>query len=257
VSVAVLGIGAAAFLLAWARRSLPTTMAAAGVTSAGMVAVPVELAVRGRLAKMHKGVLLLGAVMIVQGLHTVEHIVQLMQSYRLDRVGAQSLGVVSRLNVEWVHFGWNWIAWAGVVAAWRLGTRGRWMPVLFVWITAHSLEHTYMLVHYLRVLSKLDALGLRHFTASEVLPGILGRDGWLSLHWGASRSWLGPLTASPRVAIHFWWNVGEMTLLTLAVLFGLRTSNTQRTPSTSRTSRTSKPNTRTPTNPSIPSEPAV
>jgi hypothetical protein len=211
--------GMVLFALSYLSKSAPVTMFGAAITSLGIVAPPVELAVRGRLSGMHRGALLLGLVLIVQALHTVEHVVQLMEWYRLDRTGALSQGIVSQLNIEWVHFGWNWIAWLGVIVAWRAGVRGRWMIPLFVWITAHSLEHTYMLFHYLQIGNQLDRLGLPRFGASEVLPGVLGRDGWLSREFGSTRSWLGPLTAAPRTAIHFWWNIGELSLLCLSFFF--------------------------------------
>jgi hypothetical protein len=212
----IVAVGVGVFVAASTRRNEELTMAGAAITSAGLVALPIELALRSRLASLHRGLLVLGAVLIVQGLHTVEHVVQIIQSYRLDRVGARSLGVVSGLNVEWVHFGWNWLAWLGVVFAWRLGVRGFWMLALILWITAHSLEHTYMLWHYLSVTSKLNGLGLPRSGASQVLPGILGRDGWLARDVPATRRVLGPLVAAPRVAVHFWWNVGEVSLLVAA-----------------------------------------
>jgi hypothetical protein len=221
--------GLTLFVVASATRNAGTTMAGAFVTSLGIGAFPVELAMRSRLGSMHRGVLLLGTVLLVQALHTVEHVVQLMEWYRLDRTGAHSQGIVSQLNVEWVHFGWNWIAWLGVALAWRAGVRSAWMVALAVWITAHSLEHSYMLFHYLQVVHHLDHLGLPRFGASEVLPGVLGRDGWLSRNFGASRPWLGPLTAAPRVAVHFWWNVGELTFLVLVFLTRKTVRRTGRT----------------------------
>jgi hypothetical protein len=218
VPVLVTGLGLVLFAVAAAVKSLPLAHGAAGVTSVGLLAIPVSLAMTGQLAAMPKARLLLGTVFIVQGLHTVEHIVQIIQSYRLDYPPVRSLGIVSRLNVEWVHFGWNWIAWLGVVAAWKLGARGAAMVVLFVWITAHSIEHSYMLWHYLTVLKHLDGLHLPALGSSEVLPGFFGRDGWLARELPARRELLGPFVSAPRVAVHFWWNVGEVLLMAVAIL---------------------------------------
>jgi hypothetical protein len=222
--------GLALFIVAAIIKSLALTHFAAGVSSVGLLAVPAALAMTGRLATMPKGRLLLGTVFIVQGLHTVEHIVQLIQSYRLDYPPVRSLGIVSKLNVEWVHFGWNWIAWLGVVVAWKLGARGASMVVLFAWITAHSLEHSYMLWHYLTVLKHLDALKLPPLGSSEVLPGFFGRDGWLSRELPARRELLGPLASAPRVAVHFWWNVGEVLLMAVALLVTRSWASTMATP---------------------------
>ncbi len=210
-------IGGCLFVLGALVRSLAITQAAAAVSSAGLAGVPVVLALQGRLATMHRGVLVLGAVLIIQGLHTVEHLVQIVQSYRLDLPPVRSLGIVSSLNVEWVHFGWNWVAWAGVVWAWHRGVRGGWMALLFVWITAHSLEHTYMLWHYLTVLQNIDGLALPALGSSEVLPGVFGRDGWLARTFVDQREILGPFVSAPRVAVHLWWNVGELALLSAAL----------------------------------------
>jgi hypothetical protein len=209
-------IGACMFAAAWYTKSASLMNAAAGVSTVGLAWVPVALAMQRRLASMSRGKLLLGLVLIVQGMHTVEHLVQIIESYRLDYPPVRSLGIVSSLNVEWVHFGWNWIAWAGMAVAWFLGVRSWAMTLLIVWLSAHTLEHTYMLIRYLEVMRQMDRLKLPKLGSSEVLPGVLGRDGWLSLHAPSTRRWLGPLTSAPRVAIHLWWNVGEVAFMILA-----------------------------------------
>ncbi len=209
--------GCGLFALAAISRSMPLTNAGAAVTTAGFAWVPVALALQRRLTTIGRARLVLGAIFLVQAIHTVEHVVQIIESFRLDYPPARSLGVVSKLNVEWVHFSWNWVATAGVVIAFALGMRTWAMALLMAWITAHSLEHTYMLIRYLRITGELDRLGVPRLGSSEVLPGVFGRDGWLSLQAPVLRGWLGPLTAAPRVAIHLWWNVGEVALLLLAL----------------------------------------
>ncbi len=204
------------FVVAWFAKSMAITNVAAAVTVGGLVWVPVALALQERIAAIPRARLLLGAVLIVQAMHTVEHAVQIIESYRLDFPPARSLGVVSQLNVEWVHFGWNWLATAGVLLVIAMGGRTWAIGLLLAWITAHSLEHTYMLWRYLHVTSELDRLSVARLGSSEVLPGVLGRDGWLALRLPRLRHYLGPLTAAPRVAIHLWWNVGEVALLILA-----------------------------------------
>ncbi len=209
-------VGACLFAAAWSTKSSGLMNAAAGVGTVGLAWVPIAMAMQRRLATMSRGKLLLGLVLIVQGMHTVEHLVQIIESYRLDYPPVRSLGVVSSLNVEWVHFGWNWIAWAGIAVAWFLGVRSWAMTLLFAWLTAHSLEHTYMLVRYLEVMRQMNSMKLPKLGSSEVLPGVLGRDGWISLEAPGTRTWLGPLVSAPRVAIHLWWNVGEVAFLVLA-----------------------------------------
>jgi hypothetical protein len=218
----LVGIGTVLFVLAWARRSEVLMFAGAIAISAGAIVPPISLAARNRISTYPAVTRLMGLVLVMQLLHTVEHVVQLTQNYRLDRPGARSLGIVSALNVEWVHFGWNWLVWACLVAVFAKGMRGGSMLALFAWVTAHSIEHTYMLVHYLNMNRRLDSLGLPRFTVAETLPGFFGRDGWLALNATSWRPTLGPLASAPRVTVHFWWNVGELFLLALAVFTATR-----------------------------------
>jgi hypothetical protein len=157
----------------------------------------------------------LSVLLALQGFHTIEHIVQLLQFYVFDQAPVNSQGLISSLDVEWVHFIWNWLAWAAVAYLVAKGMRGLWGWPLLAWITAHSIEHTFMLLNYLHVAAELGQLGLPIFGAAQVLPGFLGRDGWLATNLTFCRNMIG-LTTLPRVAIHFWWNFGEMALLLLA-----------------------------------------
>jgi hypothetical protein len=181
----------------------------------GVIAVPVSLKWRDDLVSLGTAACVLSVLLALQGFHTIEHIVQLSQFYIFDRPGIESQGLISSLNVEWVHFIWNWLAWGLVAYLFKNGMRGVWSYPLMVWITLHTLEHTYMLLHYLHVAAEIGALGLPAFSAAQVLPGVLGRDGWLANNLLICRGIPG-LTTLPRVAIHFYWNVGEMTLLLLA-----------------------------------------
>jgi hypothetical protein len=217
LALALVGSGFLLFVWAWMQRSEAVMFAGAAVVSLGALVPPIALAAQNRISTVAPMTRVMGAVLVLQLLHTVEHVVQLTQNYRLDRPGARSLGIVSSLNVEWVHFGWNWLVWGCLIYAFFTGMRGGAMLALFSWVTAHSIEHTYMLMNYLRTNRRLDALGLPRFTVAETLPGFFGRDGWLSLHARSWRPTLGPLASAPRVTVHFWWNVGELLLLALAV----------------------------------------
>lgn len=190
------------------------------LTFLGMVAVPVGLKWHDDFVRWGLGVTLLGVLLALQGFHTVEHIVQVTQFYLLGRPGIGSQGLISSLNIEWVHFTWNWVAAAAVYALFARGMRGVWGWALVAWVTAHSLEHTYMLYHYLSIKQTTFALTMNCFPAGQALPGVLGRDGWLATHAPALRSIPG-LLSLPRVMIHFNWNLGEMTLLLLAARSGL------------------------------------
>jgi hypothetical protein len=181
----------------------------------GTMAIPASLKWRDDLVRWGAAACVLSMLLVLQGFHTIEHIIQLVQFYVLNLPGIQSQALLSSLNVEWVHFVWNWLAWGLVVYLFKNGMRGLWSYPLLLWITLHTLEHTYMLLHYLHVAAEVGALGLPQFSVEQVLPGILGRDGWLANNVLICRGIPG-LTTLPRVAIHFYWNVGEMTLLLLA-----------------------------------------
>ena len=92
----------------------------------------------------------------------------------------------------------------------RAGVRTRWMWLLLVCAGAHTAEHTYLFVNYVR------SGGI------QGLPGVLGRGGWLAVHAPALAPFafvcrLAPgLVAAPRLDVHFWWNVGEIGLLVAA-----------------------------------------
>jgi hypothetical protein len=161
---------------------------------------------------------ILGALITLQSLHLLEHAVQMVQFYFLSWPAGQSLGLISALNVEWVHFIWNWLIWGLTVFLVIRGLRNPWAYVLLGWATLHSLEHTFLLVRYLQVLREMGQFDLPLFTVTQALPGVLGRNGWLALSELCGR--IPGLTTAPRSVIHFWWNMGEITLLLLAASQG-------------------------------------
>lgn len=72
-----------------------------------------------------------------------------------------------------------------------------------------------MLARYLQIVRELATLGIAAPPpVAGSLPGILGRDGWLALSGFCGQ--IPGLTTSSRIAIHFWWNFGEMALLLAA-----------------------------------------
>ncbi len=157
-------------------------------------------------------------LLITQGFHTVEHVAQWVQFHILSWDKRAAVGLLSPANSEWVHFVWNSIVVIVVaLLIWR-GVRNFWMWALLVWAVAHTAEHTYMFVRYLEVLGNLRAMGITDVTA-QGMPGFFGRDGWLA----RNAEICGPLLASfpglataNRIDVHFWWNVGEISLLLLA-----------------------------------------
>ena len=184
------------------------------ITFLGVIALPVGLKWWDDFTRLGAAACVLSALLMLQAFHFTEHTVQMVQFYLLNRPPIFSQGLISSLNVEWVHFTWNVIVLVLTVYLVRNGMGGFWGWALLIWTTAHTLEHTYMLVRYLQMQAEMNALGLSGFAVSQTLPGILGRDGLLAEN-NLCTSVPG-LTTLPRVAIHFIWNLGETTLLLAA-----------------------------------------
>jgi hypothetical protein len=167
----------------------------------------------------------LSALLMFQGVHTVEHLVQWAQYHVLFWTARQSSGLVSAANAEWVHFVWNWGVLFVVLALVIKGRmRNVWMVGLVVVAGLHAVEHTYTFVRHVQVLEELRQLGVTNLTA-QGLPGIVGRDGWLArspITQGTFLCTLPGLTTAIRLDVHFWWNAIEMVLLILAAHVFLR-----------------------------------
>jgi hypothetical protein len=151
------------------------------------------------------------ALVTLQGLHALEHGVQLLQVYLLDWPVGRSLGIISSANVEWVHLAWNAGVLAGLALLLRAGMRSPWAWVLLAYALLHTTEHAYLFVRYLSVLREAETLGLGGYSVTQALPGVLGRDGWLAM-----QPWCGRIpgfTTAPRYVVHFVWNAGELALL--------------------------------------------
>ncbi len=163
-------------------------------------------------------IMVLSILVIAQGVHTIEHIIQWGQYHILYWTMRQSSGLVSAANAEWVHFTWNWAVLIAIVILIKGGMRNIW-GFLLLWIaTAHTLEHTYLFLRYLEVLGELRSMGVTTVTA-QGLPGIFGRDGWLARSLYTSGTPLGSLpwlTTVVRLDVHFWWNMIETALVLLA-----------------------------------------
>lgn len=162
--------------------------------------------------------MLVSILLIAQGGHSIEHIVQWAQYYILNLPARQSNGLLSAANSEWVHFTWNWLVLICVVALIRNGVNNIWVYVLLGVATTHTFEHSYTFIRYLVVLNDLKQMGVTTVTA-QGLPGIIGRDGWLArseITRGTFLSTLPGLTTAIRLDVHFWWNLIEMTFLVLA-----------------------------------------
>jgi hypothetical protein len=205
--------------------------AAAGLFLATLT-IPGAIKWRSDLRAYGIEVTILSILLVAQGFHTIEHIVQWIQNHVLLWSLRASTGVISPANAEWVHFVWNWgvlliVAWL----VWR-GMRNPFAWLLLAWATAHTLEHTYLMAQHLVVLDDLRGFGITKITA-QGLPGVLGIDGWLALSdltQGTFLCRIPFLTTATRLDIHFWWNIGEVILLTLAANAWLRSRLSERDP---------------------------
>jgi hypothetical protein len=153
---------------------------------------------------------ILSILLVTQGLHTLEHIAQWVQFHLLGWPLKASSGLISPLNAEIVHFLWNWAVFLTVTWLLSAGLRNHWMWLLLAWAGAHSAEHSYMFVNY------LQSGGV------QGLPGFFGMGGWLATHAETNATFnfictsAPALITAPRLDVHFWWNVGEVTLLLFA-----------------------------------------
>lgn len=214
--IGALALGLLAGAAAMRVAGVPLWGAAALVLA--LLLVPGALKWRADARRYGLTAMLLSALLAAQGFHAVEHILQWVQYHLLGWSLRASTGLLSPANAEWVHFVWNWLVLLVVIALVRGGMRNAWAWLLLAWASAHTLEHTYLMVRHLLVLGELGQLGVRGITA-QGLPGVLGRDGWLAksaLTRGTFLCNLPGLTTASRLDVHFWWNVGETALLLLA-----------------------------------------
>ena len=170
-------------------------------------------------------VMLISILLVTQGTHTIEHLVQWVEYHVLFWTPRQSNGLLSPANSEWVHFVWNWGVLICVSILIFKGKVHSFFSYLLLTIAAgHTLEHTYMFFRHISLLNELQVLCVTGVGA-QGLPGIFGRDGWLArsaVTYGTPVSSLPGLTTAIRLDVHFWWNAIEMTLLMLAAHFYLR-----------------------------------
>lgn len=169
--------------------------------------------------------MILSILLVAQGAHTVEHLVQWAQYHLLFWTMRQSSGLLSPANAEWVHFVWNWSVLIVVILLLRGGMRNPWTWLLFAVAGFHAVEHSYTFIRYQMVLRELTAMDVLNVTA-QGLPGIVGRDGWLARSpytQGTFICSIPGLTTAIRLDVHFWWNAIETALMLVAGHVYLRT----------------------------------
>jgi hypothetical protein len=168
--------------------------------------------------------MIISILLVAQGTHTIEHLVQWVEYHIMFFTPRQSNGLLSPANSEWVHFIWNWSV---LITVTLLITRGKvrnfWSFLLLGVAVGHTAEHSYALVRFLLVRQQLAILCLTN--TAQGLPGIIGRDGLLArspLTEGTFIRDIPWLVNSIRLDVHFWWNAIEMSLSVAAAHFFLK-----------------------------------
>jgi hypothetical protein len=211
-----LGAGIIAALAGMAWLALPLWQAS--VTAIAIVLPVAVLKWRADYYRYGATVTVLCVLVMAQGFHGVEHLVQWIQYHILGWPSFVSSGLISAADAEWVHFVWNWTVLLTVSWLVNRGMRNVWAWALLAWALAHTFEHSYMMARYLLVLQEFRELGVSGVGA-QGLPGILGRDGWLATSPVTQNTFLCRLpgvTTAVRLDVHFWWNVGETILMLFA-----------------------------------------
>jgi hypothetical protein len=188
------------------------------IVMVGAVSIPFVLLVTKRLNRLVRAQLLLLLATSASLIQFAQQSAQYSQIIRLRLPLPKAIGVISFLNAEWVPLLWLLLVFAALVATYRSGCRNVFVLLASGWTLFHALEHLYLLIQFARVSTAVDNYGIKSSRFIEALPGILGHDGWLARHAGSLRPTLGPLLAAPRVAIHFWWAVGDVVLPLLALI---------------------------------------
>lgn len=162
---------------------------------------------------------MVSVLIALQGFHTIEHVAQWTQFHWLGWQPKESGGLISPLNAETVHFGWNWSVVFVLIYLFRCRIRNVWLYPLFLWSLAHSLEHLYLFVQYIQYVKLLWSTN-QSLSFAQGLPGIFGSKGWLDTRGNdfAATAFVcrivpwGFKTAN-RIDVHFYWNMGEVSFM--------------------------------------------
>lgn len=145
-------------------------------------------------------------LVITQGAHFLEHLVQMIQLHFLGRSGEAARGVFGQLDIEWVHLGWNtWVLLALVLLA-RPFAHNPWLIASIAAAAWHETEHIYIITQYLSDSGRAGD------------PGLLAAGGAV----------LGGLPLR-RPDLHFLYNVVETVPIIIAFGWELRRVHSEAT----------------------------
>jgi hypothetical protein len=149
-------------------------------------------------ARRHYGWLALFYLLVItQGGHVIEHVVQVTQIHVFSLEGLRARGIFGALDIEWVHFLWNTWVLAAVVALFVRFRRNPWLLFGLAFALWHEIEHAYIMWTFLTT----DVAGT---------PGLLAEGGRIAGGTGVSRP-----------DLHFYYNVVETTPLIAGFVYQL------------------------------------
>lgn len=128
--------------------------------------VPVLVRDLGWIYKRYAWLAVFYALVVTQGGHCLEHIIQMVQIHVLGLTGANARGVFGVLDIEVVHLVWNtWVMLGVALLLWRFPANAalRLTALLAGW---HTVEHAYIFSVYLS-------------TGVSGTPGLLAQGGAL------------------------------------------------------------------------------
>lgn len=126
--------------------------------------MPYVFSIMRKLYPLSAGLAMLYVMVMFQGAHTIEHLAQMYELHILGWPGPSAKGIISFLDVEWVHLIWN--TWVVLMLGWLLFIYRRhpWIWALFIFAIYHEAEHVYMVSVYIK-------------TGIAGTPGLLARGG--------------------------------------------------------------------------------
>ncbi len=118
------------------------------IVSAAVLPWFLPLAIQTTWLSRHYGWFALFFLLVVtQGGHYIEHVIQMIQKHPLGQ-GLAASGVIGVLDIELVHFGWNTFVFLASVALVIRFRRNPWLWMLLIAAIWHQIEHTYVTYHY-------------------------------------------------------------------------------------------------------------
>lgn len=160
---------------------------------------PLFLAKTTSIYRRYHWLALFFVLAVVQSVHFIEHIAQMIQIHFLGFQGMEAHGIFGMLDLEVVHFTFDGaLVPICTIALLFLFRKNPWLWVLLVIVTWHGIEHFYIMSVFLRT-------------------GIQGTPGLLS-HGGAIAGGL-PLI---RPDLHFLYNLVEESLIVVGYIYQIK-----------------------------------